>query len=280
MKYRNPKNAKAVAAFWGKPLDSGDWYSVKGETETGGTEILLYDVIGWPYNDARDLVTLMSNLRGENVLLRINSPGGDVFDGLAIFAEAAENPNLTIRIEALAASMASGIAMASKKKVQMYPQAMMMIHEPWTYMAGNQHDFREVADFLEQVNDNLVSLYAKKTRKGKKEIKEMMKAETWMNAETALKNGFIDEIVEPGSKKPAKAAFDLSIFNNTPEDLLTTEPTIRDIERALRDVGLSQAKAKAIVTGGYKALGDKNENAELASAIEKLDRIIKGGKNA
>ena len=280
MKYRNPKNAKAVAAFWGKPLDSGDWYSVKGETETGGTEILLYDVIGWPYNDARDLVTLMSNLRGENVLLRINSPGGDVFDGLAIFAEAAENPNLTIRIEALAASMASGIAMASKKKVQMYPQAMMMIHEPWTYMAGNQHDFREVADFLEQVNDNLVSLYTKKTRKGKKEIREMMKAETWMNAETALKNGFIDEIVEPGSKKPVKAAFDLSVFNNTPEDLLTTEPTIRDIERALRDVGLSQAKAKALVTGGYKALGIKQDEADIASAVEKLHRIIKGGINA
>ena len=280
MKYRNPKNAKAVAAFWGKPLDSGDWYSVKGETETGGTEILLYDVIGWPYNDARDLVTLMSNLRGEKVLLRINSPGGDVFDGLAIFSEAAENPNLTIRIESLAASMASGIAMASKTRVQMYSQAMMMIHEPWTYMAGNQHDFREVADFLEQVNDNLVSLYTKKTRKGKKEIKEMMKAETWMNAETALKNGFIDEIVEPGSKKPAKATFDLSVFNNTPGDLLTTEPTIRDIERALRDVGLSQAKAKALVTGGYKALDTKQDETDIASAVEKLHQIIKGGENA
>lgn len=280
MKYRNPKNAKAVAAFWGKSLDSGEWYSVKGETETGGTEILLYDVIGWPYNDARDLVTLLSNLRGENVLLRINSPGGDVFDGLAIFAEAAENPNLTVRIESLAASMASGIAMASKKKVQMYPQAMMMIHEPWTCMAGNQHDFREVADFLEQVNDNLVGLYTKKTKKGKKEIKEMMKAETWMNAETALKHGFIDEIVEPGGKKPAKAAFDLSVFDNVPGDLLTVEPTVRDIERALRDVGLSQAKAKALVAGGYKALDSRNDDPAMAAAVEKLRNRIKGGENA
>ena len=275
MKYRNPKNAKTVAAFWEKPLNKPDWYEVKASAD-GPTEIFLYDVIGWPYNDARELVARMSELRGQDVLLRINSPGGDVFDGLAIFAEAAENPNLTIRIESLAASMASGIAMASKNKVQMYSSAMMMIHEPWMCMGGNQHDFREAADFLDQVNENLIGLYAGKTKKGKKELRELMKAETWMNAEKAKAEGFIDEIIKPGDKKPAKAAFNLSVFNNLPDELRGSGvPTVRDAERALRDVGFSQAEAKAIVAGGYKA----EKDAALAASLAKLTNIIKGGSH-
>ena len=100
-----------------------------------------------------------------------------------------------------------------------------------------------------------------------------------MNAEKAKKEGFIDEIIEPGSKKPAKAAFDLSVFNNVPDDLLINEPTVRDMERALRDVGCSQNQAKAIVAGGYKAVAKQN-SAELEAALLNLQSKLRGGKNA
>lgn len=276
-RYRNDHNARMVSAYWKKPLDKKDWYVVNVANEDNPAEIFIYDVIGWPFNDAGDLVRQMSYLKdqGREVVLRINSPGGDVFDGLAIYAEASRNPNLTIRIESLAASMASGISMASKNKVQMYPQAMMMIHEPMTGFYGNQHEFREIADFLGQINDNLVGLYTNKTKKSKKDIKDLMKAETWMNAETALKEGFIDEIIKPGDKKPAKASFDLSVFDNLPSELKPA-PTVRDLERALRDVGLSQTEAKAVVAGGYKA---KSEDP-VARSLEKLNNILKGGSHA
>ncbi|MCK9597727.1 MAG: Clp protease ClpP [Sphaerochaeta sp.] len=275
MKYRNHKNAEAVSRFWNKPLDRPDWYRVQAQSDDE-TEILIYDVIGWPYNDASELIRSLKDIKSKSILVRINSPGGDVFDGTAIFnALQSHESKVVTRIEGLAASMASVIAMAGKE-VQAYKNTMLMIHNAWTFAAGDHAELREVADLLEKIDGNLLDIYHGKTKAkaGKREIKQMMDDETWMTAEEAKEKGFVNTIIESGAA--AKAEFDLSIFGNVPDDLIRAQkpPTERQLERALRDAGLSRADAKALLAGRREH--DARAMDEVKAALNKTLKIIGG----
>ena len=247
--YRSDKNAEATARYWGKSLEKPDWYKIEAKDGEDTAEIILYDVIGWPYNDAFDLIRVLSQMDVKNITLRINSPGGDVFDGMAIFnALRDHSARVTAKIEGLAASIASVIPLAADE-VQAHKNTMYMIHEPWTIMAGNQYDFLDVADILAKIGGNIKEIYYDKSDIGKRELKDMMKDETWFTAQEAKDRGLIDTVLDTGA---AKAKFDLSIFANVPTEFggdSTTEPTEREKERALRDVGFSQKEAKAILAG-------------------------------
>lgn len=276
LSYRNQKNAEATARFWGKPLDKPDWYRIEalGDDEA---EIIFYDVIGWPFNDAAELVRALADMRQGKITVRINSPGGDVFDAMAIFnALQSHKSKIVTRIESLAASAASFIALAGKE-VQAYPNAMIMIHSAWAYSAGNQHDLREIADILGKIDENMVDIYTGASNIGKKEIREMMKAETWFTAKEAQERGFVDTIVDG---KAAKAAFDLSMFAHVPDEIVASregrELTEREIERALRDAGASRNFAKAVAVG-RSAGGDGNQRdvESLKSAILKIQNSMR-----
>ena len=275
LSYRNQKNAEAVSRFWGKPLDRPEWYKIEASANDQA-EILVYDVIGWPYNDAGDLVRYVNSLGDKDILVRLNTPGGDVFDGMAIFNSLANHKGkVTIRIEALAASMGSVLAMAGKE-IQAYFNTMMMIHDPWIYTAGNQYELREMADLLEKISGNMLDVYAGRSKIGKREMKEIMKAETWYTAKEAKEKGFIDTILETG--KAAKAQFDLTMYTNAPDGICSIEGrdlTEREIERALRDAGASRSFAKAIVAERFKPLRDAELKAEAESLIQKIHN---GGK--
>jgi len=273
MKYRNQKNAEAVAKYWNKPLDRADWYKIEALSDDE-TELMIYDYIGWPFNDAGEFIRALNGISSTSIKVRINSPGGDVFDAVAIYnALQSHKAKVVTRIESLAASAASFIAL-SGKEVQAYSNAMMMIHNAMTWVAGNQYDMREVADLLDKIDSNLVDIYASNTNIGKKEIKEMMKAETWLTAKEAKEKGFVDTILD--GKGTAKAAFDLSIFANCPDRLTGNdnhhEPTEREIEKALRDSGLSKNKAQAVLARGWKAISAQDE-AVLEAAQEVLKNI-------
>lgn len=249
--YRTQANAQAIAAIYNKSLDKPEWFKVIAASEDATAEILLFDYIGWPYNDPRDLIQALSGMG--DVTVRINSPGGDVFDGAAIYnAFTSHKGVVTTRIEGLAASMASVIAMAGKK-VQAYDNTMFMIHNSSTFAWGNQYELRDTADLLEKVDVTITDAYQKKTKLGKKEIVQMMKDTTWMSAKEAKDKGFVDMIVDG---KSVKADFNLSIFANLPDQFNLEdnhEPDKRTIEKALRDVGFSQNKAKAFIARGLKA---------------------------
>jgi len=243
LSYRTQANAQAIAAIYNKPLDKPDWFKVVAAKDNEEAQILLFDYVGWPYNDPRDLIHALSDMG--DVTVRINSPGGDVFDGSAISnALASHKGNVTTRVEGLAASIASVIAVAGKK-VQAYDNTMLMIHNAWTVVVGNQYEMRDIADLLEKIDGNILDAYQKKTKLGKKEISEMMKNTTWMTAKEAKEKGFVDTIVDG---KSVKAAFDLHMFNNVPDDIISNrEFSEKDKERALRDVGFSRNEAKAII---------------------------------
>ncbi len=270
--YRTQANAQAIAAIYNKPLDKPEWFKVIAASEDTSAEILLFDFIGWPYNDPRDLIHALADMG--DVTVRINSPGGVVFDGAAIYnAFTSHKGVVTTRIEGLAASMASVIAMAGKK-VQAYSNTMFMIHNSLTVAIGNQYELRDIADLLENVdNEVIIDAYQKKTKKSKKELGTMMKDSPYMTAKIAKDHGFIDVIVDG---KSVKANLDLPIFAEIKEQFdleNTTEPDKRTIEKALRDVGFSQNKAKAFIARGLKAEAeddpaDTNEPVIVIPPIE------------
>ena len=270
--YRSEKNADAAARYWGKSLEKPDWYKIEALSDDE-SEIMIYDVIGWPFIDAAEFVRSLNEIKQGKITVRINSPGGDVFDAMAIFnALASHKAKIVTRIESLAASSASFIALAGKER-QAYKNAMIMIHEPWAVTAGNQYDFREIADILEKISGNMVDTYASNTSVGKREIKDMMKAETWLTAKEATEKGFIDSIVDG---KSVKAQFDLSIFANTPEGLSDGTPieqTEREKEKALRDVGFSQKDAKAILSG--RKDGTQRDVEGIQAEVDRIINMMK-----
>lgn len=287
LSYRTQANAQAIAAIYNKPLDNKEWFKViAAKKDDEESEILLFDYIGWPYNDPRDFIQAMSELG--NVLVRINSPGGDVFDGAAIFnCLTSHKGNVTTRIEGIAASMASVITMAGKK-VQAYDNTMLMIHCAWTIAAGNQYEFAELSEFLAKVdNEVIMGAYQNKTKKSKKEICSMMKDTTYMSAKEAKEHGFVDEIV---TGKSVKAEYDLSIFNTLTDEFHADgepEHNKRMIEKALRDVGFSQNSAKAFIARGLKVesvpvvippviIPPQNHDAEIIAALKNNIKLIGG----
>jgi len=261
LSYRNDKNAKFISDTYNKPLNSPDWYKITNISDDEA-EIYLMDFIGWPFCPADEFVKQLASMTQSKITIRINSPGGDVWDANSIFnAIRRHKSKPTTCVESLAASAASYIFVAGYKKLA-YKNAMIMIHEPMTGMYGNQFELRETADILSQVSETLVDMYADHTNVGKRELREMMKAETWLNAKTAKEKGFIDEVIE--SRKGAKAEFDLSIFANVPEEFIASgdEPTIRKYEKALRDAGASKNTAKSILARGFKATEQEFQELE------------------
>jgi ATP-dependent protease ClpP protease subunit len=276
LSYRSERNAAAAARYWGKSLDKPDWYRIEAKDNDDNAEIIIYDVIGWPYNDAFDLVRALGNITAKNITVRINSPGGDVFDGVAIFnALKDHDARVTTKIEGLAASMASIVALAGDE-VQAHKNAMYMIHDPWVLAAGNQYDLREIADILGKIGVNMLDIYYDKSNIGKRELKAMMKEETWFTAAEAKDRGLIDTVLEAGA---AKAKFDLSIFANVPDELEDAGRegatlSKQEIERALRDAGASRSFAKSIAARGSN--GDSQRDVEgIQAEVQHIMNLMK-----
>ncbi|MDA3834264.1 MAG: Clp protease ClpP [Spirochaetales bacterium] len=248
LRYRTDKNAQAVAAFWEKPLGQTECYKINSLSDDN-VELFLLDVLGWPFNDINMIIKDLASIKADTITVRINSPGGDVLDSVALYQALKNHSSRVItRIESLAASAASIVAM-SGREVQAYSTSLLMIHNSWVIAMGDRFELQEISNILEKIDGTLLDVYIAKTKAGKREMSQMMKDETWFTAKEMKEKGFIDTIVDG---KGAKASFDLSIFANVPDELISddhADSTIRNKERALRDVGFSQKEAKAILAG-------------------------------
>lgn len=135
----------------------------------------------------------------KNVTVRINSPGGDVMAGSAIYTALMEHPyDVKVIVTALAASAASVIAMAGSEVI-MSPTAYMMIHNPWTMAMGDAKELRKTARVMDEIAEGLINAYQIKTGKTRDELKRMLEAETWMSAAKAVELGFADRILGDGT---------------------------------------------------------------------------------
>ena len=180
----------------------------------GDVEILIYDEIGAFGVTAKQFADDLKAVgKAARITLRINSPGGSVFDGLAIHNSLKRlSARKTVWIDGIAASIASVVAMAGDEIV-MPENAMMMIHDPAGIVVGTAPDMRAMADALDRIKGGLVAAYRDRTGKPDDEVERLMTAETWMTAAEAVAGGFADRVDKPAA---ISARFDLSRFRNAP----------------------------------------------------------------
>lgn len=172
-------------------------------------EIMLYDEIGYWGVTASDFAQALSQAGDGPLTLRINSPGGDVFDGYAIYNMLrARTAPVSVVIDGLAASAASFIAMAGKT-ISMGEPSMLMIHNSWGLCVGDRNDMLDTAAIQEKIDGQIAAIYAAKSGKPVTEMAAAMDAETWYTSTTAKEAGLCDVVLAGPASKQDRAAVDL-----------------------------------------------------------------------
>ena len=199
-------------------------YQIKAKSNNA--EILIYEEIGdgWLGGiSAKQFAEDVKKLTDvSNINVRINSEGGSVFDGHAIYNTLKNHKaRITVDIDGLAASIASIIAMAGDE-IRMAENGFMMIHDPWVVAAGTADELRSQADVMDKVQEKLVNTYVKRTGGTAEEISQWMADETWMNAEEALERGFVDSITE--ETRMAARVRNTKRYKHVPKTLIDERP--------------------------------------------------------
>lgn len=252
----------------GKQVKVADksWYTLQasGEAEQRNIEIFVYGEIGaWGVTANQFVQDLRAMDDGVSpVIAAFNSIGGELFDGLAIHnALSRLGERCTGRIDALAAS-AAGVAVCGAHRVVIAANAMLMIHNPWTYAAGDAEDLRKVADALDQSLEAIIAAYKSKAPDiDEVELRRMVNAETWLTANEAVALGLADEVGD-GLKVSACLGQGsvLQRFQHAPPELLAQldeEPEVEPPEPDPAPV-LDAAKLALMVTQGCAAAGIGN----------------------
>ena len=179
----------------------------------GVTEILLFDEIGMWGLTAKDFANELKEVDANEIALRINSAGGDVYDGIAMMNTLRSHPaRVTAFVEGLAASAASFLAVGGADEVVMCPHSEMMIHDAMTFITGNAAEAAEAIKQLERVSDNIASIYADKSGGDPGSFREAMRAETWFTAEEAVLAGLADRV---GELREASESMELAAMSNS-----------------------------------------------------------------
>ena len=173
-------------------------FAVTHDEEKGVTDITIYGFIGesywWDSTSASDIDEALKGANGNNLVIHVNSPGGDTFDGIAIYNRLMDykkehGARIKVTVDGWAASAASLIPLAADETV-MGTGAMMMIHEASSIAWGSKRDMRKVADLLEKVEEGLIDIYMTKSNRTRDEIRTMVDDETWFSAQEAVDIGF------------------------------------------------------------------------------------------
>ncbi|UJV42080.1 head maturation protease, ClpP-related [Streptomyces sp. AMCC400023] len=200
------------------------WYRITNTLDEGGSpvaEIGLYGDIGSWGITAASFVEELKNVDASEIRLSISSPGGEVFDGLAIHnALRSHRARVMVQVDSLAASIASVIAMAGDRIV-MGPHSQMMIHDAQGVSCGSPEELREYADFLDRQSENIAAVYAERAGGTKTQWRKRMQAETWYFADEAVAAGLADEVAKPERQpdetmpddRAIAAAWDLKVYN-------------------------------------------------------------------
>ena len=208
-------------------IQAQSWYRITNAASTDEAEVMLYDEVGgWFGATADQFIADLRGVTAPNLRVRINSPGGSVFEGIAIANALRSHPaNVTVQVDGIAASIASVIAMAGDR-VEMAPNTMLMIHDASGLCMGNAADMEEMAELLDLISDNIADAYAARAGGTRDEWRARMRSETWYLPEDAVTAGLADEATSvPKQGEPAAPdeedepdmarAFDLAAYGYT-----------------------------------------------------------------
>lgn len=207
-----------------------DWYEIKNELDSDIAQIFIYDEIGYFGITAKDFVADLRDVRSDRIEVHLNTPGGEVFDGIAIYNALKQHPaDIEVVIDSLAASIGSIIAMAGDR-ILIAKNAKMMIHEGHAMCIGNASDMTKLASLLDKTSGNLASIYSDRTGKSTEHWRNLMREETWFIGSEAVSAGLADEVLTNPTR--IDSSWDLSIYNNSVQDteVIESDPGSRDSE--------------------------------------------------
>lgn len=262
MNFQKSKISDGALSRWDK--------TITAETKDETASIDIFDTIGSDFfGDGFTAKRMSAALRSigddKDVVVNVNSPGGDVFEAATIYNLLAQHKgHVTVNILGLAASAASVIAMAGDT-VKISKIGFLMIHNAWSIVVGNKDDMRSAADILEQFDGAITEAYMAKVSLDEKKISKMMNDETWIGADDALEFGFADEIIDTKSGKEQK------------EEKKTKAQSKRTIEMALACQGFSRKERDEIF---HKAgMRDAAEQVQRDADNEKWNALLDVMKN-
>lgn len=222
---------------WDIPSDAlARWTDTVSAAESDDPNtISIYDVIGedpWTGGGftAKRMAAALRTIGDNEVTVKINSPGGDVFEGFALYNLLREHPaKVTVDVMGIAASAASVIAMAGDD-VRMGLGTFMMVHNAWGLVIGNRHDLSDAAAMLEKIDGAISDIYESRTGLDRKALAEFMDAETYLTAKESVENGFADEVTEKPTKS-TKAVIQPEIHAKRRLDALLAQSGVPRVER-------------------------------------------------
>jgi ATP-dependent protease ClpP protease subunit len=189
------------------------WYKISNSAGVDGpAEVAIYDEIGWFGITAESFLAELREISASEIALHINSPGGEIFDGIAIHnVLRSHSARVTVYVDSLAASIASVIAMAGDRVI-MQPHSQLMIHDGSGLCVGNAADMREMADLLDRQSDNIAAVYAERAGGTVRQWRQRMRDETWYSAAEAVEAGLADEVAKLPRRDDMSNDWDLSMF--------------------------------------------------------------------
>lgn len=203
-----------------QPTQNREWYRIRNSADGSTAQIHIYDEIGFWGTTAAEFVGELTAVTAPTIELHINSPGGEVFDGLAIYnALRAHSARKVVYIDSLAASIASVIAMAGDEVI-MAQFSQVMIHEGSGLCMGSAADMLEMAQLLDRQSDNIAAVYADRAGGDVASWRNAMREETWYTAQEAVDAGLADRIAEPPRQtEPVPTnRWDLTVFRYAGRD--------------------------------------------------------------
>ena len=251
------------------------WYSIKNKA--GKTaDVYIFDEIGLWGVTAKDFIEDVKDLDSTPINLHINSLGGDVFDGMAIYNILKKRTaKTTVYIEGIAASIATIISMGGDEII-MAENSLFMIHNAWSGAMGEAEDMRKTADLLDKIGDELKGIYMKKINISLDELSNMMNSETWLSANEALEYGFIDSVSD-AIKVAAK--YNVSKFKNITQEEIQNKLSINKNDKKMTNELKEWFNNKveeivAAAKGGVKVSPDVAEQTEITVNLVDNDEIM------
>ena len=256
------------------------WYQIKTEG-VGPAVVYLYGTIGQDWwgegNSALDFARDLDALAPRDIELRVNSGGGDFFEGTSIHSAITRYPGkVTAHVDGLAASAASFLILAADEVV-MTEASFMMIHNAWTICVANAAELRSTADRLDAVDEQQVGIYDRNSVKEADEIRDAMAAETWLTAEQCVEWGFASRI-EEGLKAAACVSRDMAKHYAHVPDGVEVVDTANDPHPPVGVVGFTDEPPATVVedAGDATSIIPVVENASEVSDDEPAHVVVDG----
>lgn len=276
------------------PENAAEWFRIQNSAEdTDTTDVFVFDSIGgWFGLYADEFIEQLGEVRTSKINLRLNSPGGSVFEGIAIANAIRSHPaHVTVQVDGLAASIASVIMLAGDKVV-MQPQSQVMIHAASGMGYGDAAEMLKMAELLEFQTRNIAEAYAERTGRPVDEFLELMAAETWFTAKEAVEIGLADEAA-PMKQAPAaqpeqpeakaRQFWDLSMYRysgreQAPAPAITNSAPAPVVEPAETAEPVAEAEEtvedEPVTLTLQLSVGSADFTAQLAQLIEQLSALV------